>query len=229
MSRYVAFYAVEESLRKEESLVEADELLQLFWKDFVDLYGKESCTINMHLHGHLTQCVREYGPVYSFWCFAFERMNSILGSYRTNNRHVSVQYMRKFLDSKRYAPFNWPKEFTEEYLPLLQHFVYHKGSLMQSNVETEIDSQQYNALPPVKEGALSSSQKAEIMPHILRRLGADAESVRLHALYKQTKCLSIGRKVPDIRSLHLPLLNAHFLMSTLSWPRFFFLLSVQLI
>ncbi len=130
----------------EESLVEADELLQLFWKDFVDLYGKKSCTINMHLHGHLTQCVREYGPVYSFWCFAFERMNGILGSYRTNNRHVSVQYMRKFLDSKRYAPFNWPKEFTEEYLPLPQHFVYHKGSLMQSNVETEIDSQQYNAL-----------------------------------------------------------------------------------
>ena len=73
-------------------LQQADDTLGQFWKAYKELYGPESCTINIHLHGHLSDCVRDFGPVYSFWCFAFERMNGILGSYCINNRHVSVQY-----------------------------------------------------------------------------------------------------------------------------------------
>ena len=87
--------------------------------------------MNMHLHGHLATCVRDFGPVYSFWCFAFERINGILGSYHTNNHLISVQLTNRFLDSKFYAPSNWPSQFSKEYLPLLQRFSYNKGSLMQ--------------------------------------------------------------------------------------------------
>ncbi len=32
--------------------------------------------MNMHLHKHLSDCIREVGPVY-FWCFAYERMNGV--------------------------------------------------------------------------------------------------------------------------------------------------------
>ena len=93
-----------------------------FCTKFVDLYGMECCTINMHLHGHLMECILDYGPVYSFWCFAFERMNGILGSYHTNNDNISVQLTRHFLDSKIYAVFNWPTDFAAEYLPILEKF-----------------------------------------------------------------------------------------------------------
>lgn len=66
----------------------ADEELMSFCKQFEELCGKERCTPNMHLHGHLLECVMDYGPVYSFWCFSFERYNGILGEYQTNNVNI---------------------------------------------------------------------------------------------------------------------------------------------
>ena len=110
----------------------------------------------MHLHGYLRQCIEDFGPVYSFCCFSFERLNGILGSYHTNNHHISVQLMRHFSEGKIYAPENWPVDFTQEYLTLLQRFNYNKGALMQTTLENEI---RYNKnseicqLPPIKECA----------------------------------------------------------------------------
>ena len=65
----------------ETQLQEGDQFLMGFCVRFAELYGQEKCTINMHLHGHLVECIEDFGPVYSFWCFAFERMNGILGSW----------------------------------------------------------------------------------------------------------------------------------------------------
>ena len=99
-------------------LKEADEFLMKFCQKFAELYGSDRCTVNMHLHGHLADCIKDYGPIYSFWCFAFERMNGILGSYHVNNHHISIQFTRKFLNSKTYSPINWPSEYVDEYFPL---------------------------------------------------------------------------------------------------------------
>ena len=55
---------------------------------FENLCGKERCTPNMHLHGHLRDCILDYGPIYSFWCFSFERYNGIMGDYHTNNVNI---------------------------------------------------------------------------------------------------------------------------------------------
>lgn len=75
----------------------ADSFLVLFCKEFEKLYGQRCCTPNMHLHLHLCDCVLDYGPIYSFWCFAFERYNGILGSYPTNSRGIEPQIMKKFV------------------------------------------------------------------------------------------------------------------------------------
>ena len=79
------------------SVVASDEYLVQFCKSFEGLYGAQHCTINMHLHLHLNDVVLDYGPVYGFWCFSFERYNGILGDYFTNNRNIEVQFMKKFL------------------------------------------------------------------------------------------------------------------------------------
>jgi len=49
------------------------------------------------MHGHLVECINEYGPLSSFWLFPFERYNGILEGTPTNNRSIEVQIMRKFL------------------------------------------------------------------------------------------------------------------------------------
>ena len=74
-----------------------DSLLESFCKTFEQLYGKERLNINLHLHGHLYTCILDYGPVYSFWLSAFERLNGIMESFSTNCRDISLQLMRRFI------------------------------------------------------------------------------------------------------------------------------------
>ena len=54
-------------------------------------YGQERISPNLHLCLHICECALDYGPLSSFWCFSFERMNGILGIYqiiRFENRIV---------------------------------------------------------------------------------------------------------------------------------------------
>ena len=78
-------------------LDKADKSLIEFCKAFENLYGKEHCTPNMHMHLHVKQSILNYGPVYGFWCFPFERFNGILGSFQKNWISPELQMFRKFL------------------------------------------------------------------------------------------------------------------------------------
>ena len=44
-----------------------------------EYYGEEKVSPNLHLSLHLCECSYDYRPLYSFWCFSFERMNGLLG------------------------------------------------------------------------------------------------------------------------------------------------------
>jgi hypothetical protein len=46
---------------------------------------------------HLAECVRDFGPIASFWCFSFERFNGLLGDLPTNNRSIELQVMKRFI------------------------------------------------------------------------------------------------------------------------------------
>ena len=78
-------------------VVKADGLLLEFCKKAENIYGKAFITPNMHLHGHLKQCIRDYGPPQAYWLFSFERYNGILGSYTNVNKNLEEQLMVKFL------------------------------------------------------------------------------------------------------------------------------------
>ena len=84
----------------------ADVLLLNFCKGFEQLYGKTTTTPNMHLCCHLQESILDYGPIYGFWLFSFERYNGELGSMVTNNRSVEIQYMRKFVTASFVNPQN---------------------------------------------------------------------------------------------------------------------------
>ncbi|EXX63896.1 hypothetical protein GLOIN_2v1775288 [Rhizophagus irregularis DAOM 181602=DAOM 197198] len=42
-------------------------------------YGRVKITPNLHLSLNLCDCSNDFGPLYAFWYFSFERMNEILG------------------------------------------------------------------------------------------------------------------------------------------------------
>lgn len=53
------------SLTVEQCLTAEAKIIE-FCKHFEKLYGPEFCTQNMHSSCHLVDCIRDYGPVYSF-------------------------------------------------------------------------------------------------------------------------------------------------------------------
>ena len=75
----------------------ADALLLRFCHRFELIYSKDTVTPNIHLHAHVVDCIRDYGPMSTFWLFAFERFNGILGDEPTNNRSIEIQLMKRFL------------------------------------------------------------------------------------------------------------------------------------
>ena len=75
----------------------ADALLLSFCRCFEGLHGPSSITPNMHMHGHLTECIKDYCPLSSFWLFSFERFNGLLGDLPTNNRLRETQVIQRFV------------------------------------------------------------------------------------------------------------------------------------
>src|SRR5256884_8596997 len=55
-----------------------DRLLQVV-KLIKENYGLKSITPNIHLSLYITDCCKDYGPLYLFWCYSFKRINGLLG------------------------------------------------------------------------------------------------------------------------------------------------------
>ena len=49
----------------------------------------------------MKDCIKDYGSVYGFWCFSFERFNGILGKFHTNSNDISLQVMRKLVSGSQ--------------------------------------------------------------------------------------------------------------------------------
>ena len=103
-----------------QNLEQGHALLMQFCSSFENTYGKNRVTPNMHLHRHLKDCVLDYGPVYSFWLFSFERFKGILGSFCTNNRSVELQIMRKFLYKQQIIQIPLPQQYRDILSPVMK-------------------------------------------------------------------------------------------------------------
>jgi hypothetical protein len=106
------------------------------------LYGKEHATPNIHMHLHLKDSILNYGPVYAFWCFPFERFNGVLGSFQKNWVSPELQMIKKFLTYQHLlvseVPTSMPKELQDFFqLQLGQHKEHttSEGSVEESHVD----------------------------------------------------------------------------------------------
>ncbi|GET65995.1 hypothetical protein GLOIN_2v1848891 [Rhizophagus irregularis DAOM 181602=DAOM 197198] len=106
----------------DDDLKEAQERL----KDMAYLieytYGPEFITSNIHLALHIPDCCRDYGPIYSFWLFPFERLNGYIGSYPNSNRQIEPELMKIVLKNTLvdyHLSFKWTSGLLDESLHLL--------------------------------------------------------------------------------------------------------------
>ena len=80
-----------------DDITVADLLLLQFVKRVKNLFGSQFITPNMHMHLHLCDCLKDYGPLHAFWLYSFERYNGLLGKQPTNNRSIDIQLIKCFL------------------------------------------------------------------------------------------------------------------------------------
>lgn len=92
-------------------VAKSHELLVQFGKGIERRYGSGSVTPNMHMHTHLVECIVDFGPIYSFWLFAFERFNGILGAYHRNNKNIEQQMFKRFELVQKIRSVETPSNF----------------------------------------------------------------------------------------------------------------------
>ena len=105
-------------------------------------YGPNLIASNIHLSLHIRQCCLDYGSPYTYWCYSFERMNGLLGSYPTSNRSIEPELMRILMKNAQVefrinsADSDGAKLLFDQVLPLLDKKV--RGSLkMTENFESK--------------------------------------------------------------------------------------------
>lgn len=103
-----------------------------FCKGIERLYGSSVVTPNMHMHCHLSQCVLDYGPNYSFWLFSFERYNGHFGSMPNNSRAIEMQLMRRFLRDSFVHSSEFPSLYNDE-------FKKHFPTVVSETVHSDVD------------------------------------------------------------------------------------------
>lgn len=95
---------------KKSDIELAHKYLTMFCTQFEAVNGKQFCTPNMHLHLHLKDCLLDYGPLYAFWCYPFERYNGYLGRFPTNLKNIEPQLMKKCLSAQELYCQAFPDE-----------------------------------------------------------------------------------------------------------------------
>ena len=144
----------------------ADALLLKFCQRFQILYGAEAVTPNIHLHAHLLECVKDYGPMSTFWLFSFERFNGVLGDEPTNNRSIELQLLNRFIQDNAHLQLfssfpSYPAEAT-----ILSHAVlqqaFNFSSIRHLDATYDPTSAKANFVPATKH-TISSFCTEDIM------------------------------------------------------------------
>lgn len=80
-----------------DDLIKAESNLIQFVKDFEDLYGKPSMTLNIHQLQHLVLCVKNLGPLWTQSMFSFESNNATFSRYVKGQSDVLLELKTKYM------------------------------------------------------------------------------------------------------------------------------------
>jgi len=209
----------------------ADLLLREFCQAVEKLYGPDSCTMNLHLHCHIAECLHDYGPAHATWCFSFECYNGVLGDTPNNNsRSLDIEKtIRRFVQQMELG------EVLPQYSTELSHFFPRSvvGSLNETLAEYDIYLKQLkcSAALPLSEVIISDelvSPLGEVTEHVVRTeevlcltqmyktVLRDCDVCNVRRLYHRFVRAKLGDKVYSSRMArtdHANYICAHWLCS----------------
>ena len=153
-------------LCKQNHTIDDVKLLR-FCSRFELLYGADSVTPNIHLHAHLAECIKDYGPMSSFWLFSLERFNGILGDEPTNNRSIEVQLVTCFLKDNAHIRLlssipNASTDVTDTFSRVVLAHAYSFTSVRHLDRTREPVSQETEKFIPAAKYTISSFSEAEM-------------------------------------------------------------------
>ena len=192
-------------------------LLVEYCKKFETLYGSEYCTPNMHMACHIKECMLDYGPLSSFWCFAFERFNGTLEGVQKSWNCPEKQMFSKFLGMQEMRTIQKTIGSDQHFASIIfQDTVLFKeplgfDSLNQSSVPDIITSQQlqhHNCIvslvdaeekpfqylvPPIKEKCFTDPELS-LLKQMYEYLYPNSSIQQLSRFYFQSKQLIINEE-----------------------------------
>ena len=177
-----------------EQIAQADGHLLEFCKGVQTNYGKEFTTPNMHMHCHLREVLLDYGPVYNFWCFCYERYNGILGNQPNNNKAIEPQLMQRFLaDNSAYSSLACPSNFKDDFNQLCMPLPRLSGSLLQTmnhSVSEQVE------LPKFYSRKLVPSYENDMLVKLLAKIrGTQPANISVNSMARQYSSLSINENL----------------------------------
>lgn len=92
----------------------AENMLSVFYGIILKLYPQEVCTINVHSVIHLIDCVRNFGPLWSFSCFGFESGNGHFKKHCHGTRNVLPQLVTNYRFHQSFSDKKYKDQFGNE-------------------------------------------------------------------------------------------------------------------
>ena len=155
------------------------------------------------MHGHLKDVLRDYGPVYNFWLFSFERYNGILGNQPNNNRSIEPQLLQHFINNNQAYSFDFLKEFEDNFNTVGMRDIHLLGS-----VSDTIDvPEAVVELPSRCKPGVFDAQQLEFVLALYLKLNPEIGHAVPNSTYLQYHSLTICGKVygsSEKRDTHSP-------------------------
>ena len=107
-------------------LTKANKLLHRFYYEFPSLYHERYLTLNMHQILHLTETVRNLGPLHTFSCFDHEHANGLLCRMIHSTHRVDLQLTYMFSTFQSMCNLAQNRNFQIEYL---EHIIPSSSSM----------------------------------------------------------------------------------------------------
>ena len=174
-----------------EQVALADALLLKFCKRTEQLYGPQAITPNMHMHCHLRNCLLDYGPVYSFWCFSYERYNGILGNQPSSNREIEPQLMTRFLRDNSAYSLACPNHFQEDFHVVSLPSPRLVGSLLET---TTPDSKNIELPKNYTRVLLDSRDKIPIVDILIKLENCENGHIEVNSIARKYTAIIINKK-----------------------------------